>query len=339
MPWRSLHAAGGVWATRRSRPAQWTVMDQALGASGWHPSWRGWSQHQPGTAPAAAPARCNLPCAGLVPTSGSSLVPSGGDQSLLGAFAASGSAPGVAEPQLGGGRRAAGGGRVRGRPPSPERPSSSSPGGHAAVCPPQGRSSCCFSTQVWAPALGSGAFAWLWFRPNRLKGSERRRSPHRQGKPHGWGAGVTAVRQDVSVCLSGGCEPVGAALPSSSGGGDAGAAALLPDEEIALRRAGGALNPSRQRGCFQRETAAKGCRIPLLLFIGSCVRAGRVRARPRGAGRILPAGRGSAPLPLSAHGGEDAGAGHGVSLWPRAERGPGSSSHCPWHGHGPEGWS
>lgn len=109
VPWRSLHAAGGVWVTRRSQPAQWTVMDQALGASGCRPSWRGWSQHQPDTAPAAAPARCNLPCAALVPTSGSSLAPSGGDQSLLGAFAASGSAPGVAEPQLGSGRRAAGG--------------------------------------------------------------------------------------------------------------------------------------------------------------------------------------------------------------------------------------
>lgn len=104
-------------------------------------------------------------------------------------------------------------------------------------------------------------------------------------------ARVTAVQQDVSVRLSGGREPVGAALSSAS---DAGVAASLPDEGTAPRRAKGVLNPSRQRGCFQRETAAKGCRIPLLLFIGSCVRAGRVRACPRGAGHILPAGSGSA---------------------------------------------
>lgn len=110
---------------------------------------------------------------------------------------------------------------------------------------------------------------------------------------------VLAVQQDMSVHLSRGCEPVGAAMSSSSGGGDAGVAALLPDEGVAPQRARGALSLTRQCGCFQCETAGKGCQIPL--FIVSCV---------SGEGAFLSPGSWVHPAhqPPSAPRGED---GHG----------------------------
>lgn len=87
-----------------------------------------------------------------------------------------------------------------------------------------------------------------------------------------------------AVCPS--AEPAGAALPSSSSGeAGAGAVASLPDEGIAPQRARGVLNLTRQRGCFHCKTAAKGCWIPLPLFIGHHVRAWRACARPSAAPR------------------------------------------------------
>lgn len=88
-----------------------------------------------------------------------------------------------------------------------------------------------------------------------------------------------------AVCPS--AEPAGVALPSSSSSGEAGAGAVasLPDEGIAPQRARGVLNLTRQRGCFHCKAAAKGCWIPLPLFIGHHVRAWRACARPSAAPR------------------------------------------------------
>lgn len=126
---------------------------------------------------------------------------------------------------------------------------------------------------VCASQIFSGSSPWLWFLPGRLKCAEK--APARSGS-----LGAHCAR---AVCPS--AEAAGAALPSSSGEAGAGAVALLPDEGIAPQRARGVLNLTRQRGCFHCKTAAKGCRIPLPLFIGHHVRAGRARARPSAAPR------------------------------------------------------
>lgn len=118
--------------------------------------------------------------------------------------------------------------------------------GHGVVCPAlngQARSSSGWhgpkdgphatsAPRSGHPQLGQEPLPGFGSSQAGLKGSKSHGSPHQQGKPHGWGAWFTTVQQEMSVHLSGGCEPVGAASSSSSGGGDAGVAALLPDEGL-----------------------------------------------------------------------------------------------------------